>query len=323
MKRILSFDYIRAFAVCGIVACHSCFGIIGWGFLGKFLGSTFNFMFIILSAFLLGIKWQKENRCAYGIGFLKHRIGKLAVTYWLFLALMFSFLFFVGYNISVKNVLMHIFFLGWFDKIDGFGHLWFMTLIVLCYTACMLVSKLPPRLVITACTKEVYVFLLLLLTISLQCVLSLYSSLPNYAPLYLLLFLLVFVNANRILDFVLAVPLKITVVTASVLIPFFIYMFYSGCKEGVFSAWMGIISAVLLFILWYKLFRNARPNVVVCFISAYSFEIYLVHHVFCFGEYSLFGLTDSVPFGLFLIVCTSALLAFILKRAVSLFGRVL
>lgn len=322
MKRILSFDYIRAFAVCGILACHCCFGVGGWSFLGKFLGSTFNFMFVMLSAFLLGIKWRKDGCPAYGISFLRHRIGKLACVYWPFLLFMFAFLFFVGYDVTAKDVLMHIAFLGWFDKIDGFGHLWFMTMIVFCYAACACVSKLPPRFVITACSRISCVVMMLLAALLSQYVLALYG-LPAYVFLYLLLFLLVFVNANRILDAVLALPLKVVVFLSCILVPFFVYMFYLGYREGALAVWMGIICATLLFVLWYKLFVNARRNAVVAFISTYSFEIYLVHHLFCFGEYSLFELTGSVALGLLSVVCVSALLAFALNRLAAVVGRFL
>lgn len=36
----------------------------------------------------------------------------------------------------------HTLYLPWFDKIDGFGHLWFMTMIVLCYISIWVLSNL-------------------------------------------------------------------------------------------------------------------------------------------------------------------------------------
>lgn len=60
MNRLVSFDYIRVISILGIVLCHCCYGITGMSFLGRFLGLTFNVVFLILSAFLLGLSWEKN-----------------------------------------------------------------------------------------------------------------------------------------------------------------------------------------------------------------------------------------------------------------------
>lgn len=142
MNRLVVFDYIRGMSILGIVLCHCCYGINGMSFLGHFLGSTFNIIFLILSAFLLGLSWKNKQCKAYDVTFLKHRIGKLAYTYYPFLVFMFVFLAFTGYYIGIKDWLMHIFFLPWFDKLPGFGHLWFVTMIVFCYIGVYMMSKL-------------------------------------------------------------------------------------------------------------------------------------------------------------------------------------
>ena len=58
MKRALEFDGIRAVAILFIVLCHICFGM-GWAATGRFCANTFNTVFFLLSALLLGLNINK------------------------------------------------------------------------------------------------------------------------------------------------------------------------------------------------------------------------------------------------------------------------
>lgn len=80
----------------------------------------------------------------YDMSFLKQRFFKLSVTYYPFLILMFAFLYFVDdYHFNVKNVLSHVCYLAWFDKLPNFGHLYYMTMIAICYVALYILTKIP------------------------------------------------------------------------------------------------------------------------------------------------------------------------------------
>ena len=58
MKRALEFDGIRAAAILFILLCHICFGM-GWSATGRFCANTFNTVFFLLSALLLGLNVNK------------------------------------------------------------------------------------------------------------------------------------------------------------------------------------------------------------------------------------------------------------------------
>lgn len=143
MKRIISFDYIRAISIICIILCHCCYCIKGMDYMGKFLGSTFNVVFLMLSAFLFGLSWQKHNYPKYGISFITKKMRKLAGSYYPFIIIMFVFLACTGYSTTIKDWLMHFLFLPWFDKLPGFGHLWFITMIMFCYFAIFTITRLP------------------------------------------------------------------------------------------------------------------------------------------------------------------------------------
>ena len=64
MNRIPAFDGIRAVAILMIVLCHICYGL-GLMPIGHYLGSTFNYVFFIMSALLLGLKVNKNEHKEY------------------------------------------------------------------------------------------------------------------------------------------------------------------------------------------------------------------------------------------------------------------
>lgn len=141
-KRIIEFDYIRVLSLLGILLCHSCFEFgTNFTWLGRYLGSTFNFLFLILSAFLLGMAWRNNGYKRYSIGFITHKIGRLSKSYYPYLAVLFVFLYLSQDFFSWKKIITHLAYLPWFDKINGFGHLWFMSMILICYAGCFLFSR--------------------------------------------------------------------------------------------------------------------------------------------------------------------------------------
>ncbi len=303
MKRWVSFDYIRAVSIIGIVLCHCCYGISGMSFLGRFLGLTFNVVFLTLSAFLLGLSWVKKGRKNYDASFLIHRISKLAYAYYPFVVLMFVFLACVGYHTSVKDWIMHLLFLPWFDKLPGFGHLWFVTMIVICYVGVFLISQLPYKIVNKCEWGGVIV------AIASQVVLG-KVGLPSYIFLYLALYLLVFLNARKILSFVDRIRVMPIALIACIVVPVVIYLFYLGLMNEYTSVWGGLISAFVLFSMLYVMFKEGKERKIINFISSISFEIYLVHHVFCFGRFSLFKVVENPILGIIAILLLSVLLAY-------------
>lgn len=117
-ERIVAFDYLRALAITGILLCHFCHNYNSISFLGHYFGGVFVTLFIAMSGMLFGIVWNNNSRMEYDMSFLKQRFFKLSVTYYPFLILMFAFLYFVDdYHFNVKNVLSHVCYLAWFDKL--------------------------------------------------------------------------------------------------------------------------------------------------------------------------------------------------------------
>lgn len=139
--RISSFDYIRVMSFMGILLCHSCFQWQGTEWLGRYLAFTFNAIFILLSAFLIGLSWEKKEKPSYDKDFISHRVIRLAKSYYPYLIILFAFLLIIGENIPLHKILTYSLFLAWFDKIPGFGHVWYLTMILFCYIGIWLITQ--------------------------------------------------------------------------------------------------------------------------------------------------------------------------------------
>lgn len=128
--------------------------------------------------------------------------------------------------------------------------------------------------------------------------------------LYLALYLLVFLNARKILEYVDSLRVAPILITACIVLSIVVYLFYAGKVNNYTSVWGGLLSAVVLFGVMNTLFRDNKECKTISFISSISFEIYLVHHVLSFGQYSIFTIVRNPFLGVLVIIMLSILLAY-------------
>ena len=316
-ERSAVFDYQRAIAIIGIVCSHFFFNYHETMGLGRCCACTFNVLFIAMSGLLLGMSWERDGYPVYKLDFLKHRFKRIIVTYYPFLVLMFLFLKGIaGYEISIKDMLMHIMFLPWFDKMPGFGHLWFLTMIAFCYVAVYIFAK-RHKGVLVALNGGGNLFLnvialIAVVVIHFFCELK---GLPGQMILYLGVFLMCFLYAKVIVgnlekwgwNFFIS-----SLIILSIIIALFFYGLYDTMRP--LAECLGVISAGLVMALIIKIFKGVRPNKVAEFVAGISFEIYLVHHNFAFGRYSIPSLVGNPVVGLCALLVFSIVSAWLLKR---------
>ena len=316
MKRINAFDYLRAIAIIGIVVCHFCYNFSETNWLGGWCGGTFNALFLTMSGLLLGMAWNKKGRLVYGLDFLKHRFVRLSKVYYPFLVLMFTFCLAVGgYHIGIKDVAMHLAYLPWFDKLDGFGHLWFMTMIAFCYLTVVPVSRMK---ILNGGGNFWKYGLLIVVAVLLQTVVS-SKGLPGYMFTYLALFVIMFDKAPEIVEWcgkrqTIGVLLGVAVISCTLI------CYYCDWHEGndVIAKLLGIAAAMACLCIAMVIFRNVKESKVVSFVANISFEIYLVHHVFAFGRFSVMNLTDSWLLGFLLLMTISVAGGYALNKVTSI-----
>lgn len=292
--RVVAFDVLRCLAFCGIVGVHVCYSFPSAALrhAGQQLGATFNAVFLVLSALLFGTRKGAAKRNP--ARFLFHRMLRLAVPLWIFLATFFALVeICTPIRLPPAKVAAEFAFLGWPVKLPGVGHLWFVTLISLCYLLIAILDR-TPRLIDSA-WKEAFAGAA---AIALSLFLDRRGIPAAQAPLYLFAFGFVWNHACEILPafrracsgtapllFLTAALLAVQCGCAAA--------FQSGLWEksrtgayvlGFFSglSWIGYIVAVLE---RHPLPR--RPSRVLFLAASVSFEVYLVHNPLARGPFFL------------------------------------
>lgn len=64
---------------------------------------------------------------------MQPRLYKLAASLWPMLTIALILFLICNIPFSIEAALMNFCFLGWFAKLPGLGHLWFVTMIIICY----------------------------------------------------------------------------------------------------------------------------------------------------------------------------------------------
>lgn len=310
-NHFVEFDYLRTISIIGIVLCHCCYGWNHCGWVGSYLGETFNCVFLAISALLLGSSWHHRQYPQYSFSpFMKPRITRLLSSYYPFLIFMFLFILLSGGNVTIKNLITHLLFLPWFDKLSGFGHLWFLTIIVFCYILFYLISKINKRLFFK---NRLIKLVILIAIISAQFVLNKFG-LPGSLFVYLLFTGYLFINADYFIRWITTLEIKR-------IIPFYLIinigamiLFYNGAFDvKIIFTWLGVFCAISQICLILKLFRNSEETKIITYISTISFEIYLIHHFLCFGKYSIDNnITQSYIGGFILMICITLIGAHLL-----------
>ena len=132
MRRYPDFDRLRVFALAMILACHFVRSV-GFHSLDLVLGAVGNFIFFVLSGWLLGLAWQGTGCGPLGLLWLKRRLTRLALPLWVFAIPYFVYLHLTGIDLSVKDVAMNLFLLNWFARLPGMTPYWFITAIAVFY----------------------------------------------------------------------------------------------------------------------------------------------------------------------------------------------
>ena len=293
-NRDYSYDWLRAFSAVMIVFCHVCQGFGISAALGFYLGGTYVSVFLLLSAYLLGLRHCESIKDG-PVSFLKSRLLRLVPTYYVFLTLAFLLIAFLigAWYLTPRQVLGHYLFLNWFvpsTRVDiaplpQLGHLWFMSCIVMSYVLIALMAFLPVFSKRGIRFWTCYLFVML----AAGCGMCWLSRFFIYPSVVLALFPPMFYCGRRLVAAVqrLGRVCLICLLLLTNLGSIVAYQF--GMRD--FSPVAVLLSITVNAVLWIAcaplVFSRNRLPAWVGFISGISFEIYLVHHAFCLGHYSL------------------------------------
>lgn len=305
-NRDFSYDWLRAFSAIMIVLCHIFQGFDISSSLGYYFGHTYVSVFLILSAYLLGIKHRERIKRNPGM-FLITRMHRIIPTYYTYLTLTFAIIGVFGLgHLELKQVIGHYLFLNWFfpsTRIDcaplpQLGHLWFMSCICVSYLLVVVISAIQRKYFKTNINWIIYIFITSVIG-TIAC--SFYHFFV-YPFVVLILYPLFFFKGDE-LNLCARKNYRLTVSLCLLFNVFSIIGFKFGMyKFPSLTLWSIIINASLLICCAPIIFNKKWIPTSVAFISSISFEIYLIHHAICLGRYSLvqyFSLGGGYYFSVF------------------------
>ena len=279
-----SLNILRAVSIVGIIIGHGCLQM-GYEPVGRFCGYLFVQIFFLLSAYLLGMKYGSTP---IEFRFLVKRWKRLSVVYYPFLIIVVCSILLLGGSVTWKNILTHITYTNYFlqDTMYGvpFGHLWYISMMMLCYVSLLAIRK-----------KTFFLFygwwLLVLLVVTWGvCIVCIENHIPSRIPIVVASYLVVFKRAKDICSWFNMLRNR----------PMYIYTFAILCNIiclGLFLFWnlndrllirdtVVLITAGSWLLFFMTALSDAKCGKVLGFISTISFELYLVHHPFVLGDLS-------------------------------------
>lgn len=310
--KIGALDHVRLVALVLILLCHYfMFSDLSDG-VSRYFSGTGNMLFFLVSAVLYGLKYPVDSQKMDYRRFVVKRITRIGASLWLFLIILITLYLVFGIRFSWLDVGLNVVFLGYLGELPGNEHLWFLTVLMVCYVEIMVLNKLKAR---SRWIPWVFLMVSVFLVFFGE-----WMGIPSGAFLTLGLYGFVFLRSDSFLQksktMKLWMAAVITVFNAVCFVLEFRGLFeQSRSLHFVLTGLCGIsLLSLLLRIL------PDKSNKVTSFLCGISFEIYLVHHTLCAGP---FVRITQWPCGhlvnFIIIVTVSVGLAFLLKWIVSRF----
>lgn len=269
-------------------------------------------LFIILSGFLFGVRGGIDTKAWY-----KKRLKRIFVPYEIFVALLFVIYAVCGLNLlDMDWVWLALGLQGSVVGVLGAEQTWFITPLLLCYAITPLLDRY-----ITLQRTKMQIAILVIAAVGTNLFWAIPGS-PVYGTLLSLVsvYIIAFV-VGRFFD-------KLTFSKAKALAAFIVMCIAFGMRlaarhffdgtvfyDRIACGYTQDLAAFCIFYLFAVLFHNIQPPKWVGFIGEISFEVYLVHYMFCVGPVRLFGLTPYWVVNCFLVTIISVALAMILHGA--------
>jgi len=307
MKRNNAIDLARSIAIILIVSCHFLIfsGDAPTAKAGQYLAGVGNFLFFAISAILFFLIRREKGENAFKVKhFLPKRLFRIFIPLWLFLTIALCLYSIIGVQFNPTDAVLNYLGLGWFGKLPDQGHLWFVTMIILCYlmyiiAANSFLSRKP--------IKGALWIVLLVLSISLELLLEIYG-LPGYSIIILFYSLYLFLNGDKYIGFTQSANAALIWISFAVCnaLSLFVYLYPSGYPFEVsiqrLSCVVAGITTLNIIMRYGGTITPIRP---LSQLATISYEIYLVHHMLCSGRLSVGHLTDHFLLNyLILWLCT-------------------
>lgn len=289
-------------------------------------------MFLFISGFLYGKK-DKINI----VEFYSKSMPKLLVNYYVFISVMLGVICFSPLmSITAEKVFKLLTFSG---TVPGLGHLWFIPIILFCYLMLPIFSA-----IIKAMDKHRnFRFFIesIILIIIVHLVVKLFFS--GFSPAWINCFVFgMLYGKSEKRKSINTLFIIMTIIACLIFLPiqFKIDYWYKGELPGFISyryslltqygkVFLGIFLVIILRFIYNKFFVNHSSHYILNWSDKYSYDFYLVHHIFVQSAFSIVNFISNrfiaIPLALALTIISSILLCqvsdLIRKTSVSIYRK--
>lgn len=302
---------IRVLAMTLIVACHMT---QYYGLRIAFLLNVGVQLFFFMSGFLYGKLDMPESPFV----FYKKRFLKVYLPYilWTFIIVV-VYSVFVLYHVTVKQIFFYLLALQWFTTpIEGLNHLWFLTVLMICYVVTPWVKRL-----LTKRSPFLFISFLLVCCVVEFLFVKKFYSLCAWISLYV--FGLVFgaFYSERFSNIVLAISAIVLVVLGIR----FNLVFLESVETKEYAIWLKWFLGLFLFAVLFRCFTKLSIPIhsfdLISHLDKYSYDIYLIHHPLILGPLSMMHITKcsfmNIVFVLLAVYLFSRLFHLLYKKVLS------
>ena len=311
MKQDNSIILLRVFAMILILACH-----IVQEHSNEYIKMTAQFLnvgvsiFILISGYLYGIKKINENYVEWII----KRAKRILIPLYIFMSYLLIIYLIKGSNISIFNWIAYILNLqGLQIYVHGAEHLWYLTVIMICYLITPILDKNKEKLN----NESIGILITILIFIQVLTTYFIGTQIGIYL-IYILLYITSYIVGNSVnisisnKKLFLAFGIGIISITIRLIGKFLLddTKIYNVIIVGYTQA----IIAFSIFYIFAYLGNKIKANSVIKYIDSISFEVYLVHYMYMVGPVRLMGLTNSFVLNTIITIIVSVITAILLKK---------
>lgn len=317
MNRDYKISIIRILAMCAIVMCHI--------FQAKDIAIAFWLnvgvqVFLFMSGFLYGKKQISNSK-----EWLKKQFIKILVPYYIYITIIMAIYFiFARDSLNIRNVLSVFLNLQLiFAMPKGLGHLWFIPVILICYLITPILYKCinkKTKYRVIRYTLVIGMIILLQLMFLQNRIAVGVTNITCYILGYLISH---FSITNKKCEKTMSISIIVLAVISNFAKIFLI--------QNEYNFWINVIIKILvnnshillgcaIFIILYKILYNVvkilKPKIVnvIDNIDKHCYYIYITHHVFILGSFSMINLTNNIILNIAIILFCIILSSDILKK---------
>lgn len=319
VKRNQSISLIRVLAMFLVMLGHILSEFNSIRFIGQIL-SVGVFIFIFISGFLYG----KKNINKVSTWFVKRGI-RILVPMYVFMIFFFTIRIVLWNQIDLKYYLAYLLNLqGFTDGVQGAGHLWFLTALMLCYLITPLLNKYKNKVAYFTKEKLLIVLIGLITTqiISVYFINKMFGVYLCYVILYIFAYFFGYLWSGCISKKGLVILTLVTI---------FAILFRLGSKfildnsifyddvivlytQSIFGVW------IFIFVSYFRKITNNNKDIinVVKYIDNISFEIFIVHYMFIVGPLRIMTFSQYSIINIVLVFVLSIISGVILHKVCDL-----